>query len=214
MKIYGAIRTAIYWALTVLIFVFISTLAEIEVLRYFIGGLMIFYGVEEIVFTAVKHEKHYSLRVLYWNLVEIVLGLTLIVFVETGDVEVTYAVVCVGWATWSILRETRELYEITIELKENKLVVCRIVTIVNLIESLTVIALSLTMLIEPGEHHAKIHLYLLAVELFTKVLFPIINHFAEHAAEKKAHALRAAEQPAAETALAAEPERPATEEEK
>ncbi|MCM1440320.1 MAG: hypothetical protein NC131_14120 [Roseburia sp.] len=185
MKIYGAVRTVLYWALTVLVIVFVSAIAEIEVLRYFIGGLMIFYGVEEIIYTVFKNSKHYSIKSLYWNVVEIVIGITLIVFVETGEVNVTYAVVCVGWAIWSILRETRELVEATEELKENKLIPCKIVAIVNLLESLTVIALSLTMLIEPGEHHAKIHLYLLAVELFTKVLFPIINYAAERFAEKK-----------------------------
>ena len=185
MKVYGIIRTSIYWALTALVIVFISTLAQIEVLRYFIGGLMIFYGVEEIALTAIKSKKHYEIHALYWNLVEILIGLTLVVFVETGDTEVTYAVVCVGWAIWSILRETRELIEVTEELKENKLIPCKIVAIVSLLESLTVIALSLTMLIEPGEHHAKIHLYLLAVELLTKVLFPILNYIAERLEEKK-----------------------------
>ena len=185
MKIYGAIRTALYWALTALVLVFVSHIAEIEVLRYFIGGLMIFYGVEEIIFTVFKNKKHYSTHSLYSNIVEIVIGITLIVFVETGDIEVTYAVVCVGWAIWSILRETRELVEATEEIKESKLIACKVVAIVNILESLTVIALSLTMLIEPGEHHAKIHLYLLAVELFTKVLFPIIKYIAEHFDKKK-----------------------------
>ena len=180
MKIYGAIRTAIYWALTALVIAFVSAIAEIEVLRYFIGGLMVFYGVEEIIYTAIKNKKHYSINTLYWNIIEIAIGLTLIIFVETS-----YSVVCVCWAIWSILRETRELVELTEELKENKLVICKIVAIVNLLESLTVIALSLTMVIEPGEHHAKIHLYLLAVELFTKVLFPLINYIAEHLHKKE-----------------------------
>lgn len=185
MKIYGVIRTVIYWAMTALVIAFVSALAEIEVLRYFIGGLMIFYGVEEIILTVFKNKKHYSVSSLYWNIIEIIIGITLIVFIETGEIDVTYAVVCVSWAIWSILREARELVEATGELKENKLITCKIVAIVNLLESLTVIALSLTMLIEPGEHHAKIHLYLLAVELFTKVLFPIINYIAERFAQKK-----------------------------
>ena len=185
MKIYGAIRTTIYWALTALVFAFVLTLAEIEVLRYAIGGLMIFYGVEEIILTAVKHEKHYSIHSLYWNLIEILIGLVLIVFVETEDEEVTYAVVCVCWAIWSILREARELVEVTEELKERKPLLSKIASIVNMLESLLVIALSLTMLIEPGEHHAMIHLYLLAVELFTKVLFPIVHYVAERLEEKK-----------------------------
>ena len=185
MKIYGIIRTAIYWALAALVIAFTPTLAEIEVLRYFIGGLMIFYGVEEIIYTVFKNEKHYSLGSLYWNIVEIAIGIVLIVFIETGDIEVTYAVVCVSWAIWSILRETHELFEATEELKGNKLIPCKVVAIVNLLESLTVIALSLTMVIEPGEHHAKIHLYLLSVELFTKVLFPIINYIAERLTERR-----------------------------
>lgn len=185
MKMYGIIRTVIYQALAALVVAFISTIAEIEVLRYFIGGLMIFYGVEEIIYTLFKNKKHYSIHSLYLNIVEIVIGITLIVFIETGETNVTYAIVCVSWAIWSILRETRELVEATEELKENKLIPCKIVAIVNLLESLTVIALSLTMLIEPGEHHAKIHLYLLAVELFTKVLFPILNYITKRLNEKK-----------------------------
>lgn len=185
MKIYGAIRTAVYWVLTALVLAFIPEIAEIEVLRYFIGGLIIFYGVDEIIHTAVKNKKRYNVNTLYWNIIEIVIGITLIAFVETGEIGVAYAVVCVGWAMWSILRETHELVEVTEELKENKLIPCKIVAIINLLESLTVIALSLTMLIEPGEHHAKIHLYLLAVELFTKVLFPIVNYIAERFSEKK-----------------------------
>ena len=185
MKIYGAIRTAIYWALTALVLVFVSAIAEIGVLRYFIGGLMIFYGVEEIIYTVFKNKKHYAINSLYWNIIEIVIGITLIVFVETGETDISYAVVCVCWAIWSILRETRELVEATEDLKENKLISCKIIAIVNLLESLTVIALSLTMVIEPSEHHAKIHLYLLAVELFTKVLFPLINYIAERISNKK-----------------------------
>lgn len=185
MKTYGIIRTALYWALAALVIAFVPTLAEIEVLRYFIGGLMVFYGAEEIVITAIKNKKHYSIHSLYWNIIEVAIGLTLIIFVETGESAVVYAVVCVAWAIWSILREARELVEVSEELKKNKLIMCRIVAIVNLLESLTVIALSLTMIIEPGEHHAKIHLYLLAVELFTKVLFPILNYVAERLDEKK-----------------------------
>ena len=54
-----------------------------------------------------------------------------------------------------------------------------------MIESVTVIVFSLIMIIEPGEHHARVHLYLLVVELSTKVLFPLINHLAACRAEKE-----------------------------
>lgn len=185
MKTYGIIRTVIYLALTALVIAFVSAIAEIEVLRYFIGGLIIFYGAEEIVYTVFKNKKHYSIHSIFWNIVEVIIGLVLIVFVETDDIEVTYAVVCVCWALWSIIRETRELAEITEEIKEHKPITCKVVNIINMLESLTVIALSLTMIIEPGEHHAKIHLYLLAVELFTRVAYPIIKYIAEVRSKKK-----------------------------
>ena len=206
MKIYRIIRTAIYWALTALVLVFVSTLSQIEVLRYFIGGLIIFYGVEEVVLTLFKSKKRYDVRTLYWNIIEVIIGLTLIVFVETGDEEVTYAVVCVCWAIWAIFRESRELYDASVELKGNKLIVCKVVAILNLLESLTLIALSLAMLIEPGAHHAKIHLYFLAVELFTKVFFPIVNDIAKRLSERKKGAVEPqASEPLPEEAPQAEP---------
>ena len=194
MKIYGAIRTVIYWALTALVLVFAAVIAEIDVLRYFIGGLMIFYGVEEIVLTVFKNKKHYSINCLYWNIIEIIIGLTLIIFVGSD-----YEIVCVSWAIWSILRETRELVEATGELKTQP-VPCKIVAIFNILESLTVIALSLTMVIEPGEYHAKIHLYLLAAELFTKVAFPLINYIALRFMRRKKEEDTATEQPEIEEA--------------
>lgn len=187
MKIYGIIRTALCLALSALVIAFVPSLSEIETLRYFTGGLLIFYGAEEIIYTVFKNEKHYSINSLYWNLVEIIIGLTLIVFVETDDIEVTYAVVCVVWAIWSILRESRELVEATEELKNNKLIACKIIKILSLLESLTIIAISLTLIITPGQHHAEIHLYFLSVELVTRVLFPILTYIAERAHEKKAN---------------------------
>lgn len=187
MKVYGIIRTALCIALSALVIAFVPSLSEIETLRYFTGGLLIFYGAEEIIYTVFKNKKHYNINSLYWNLVEIVIGLTLIVFVETDDINVTYAVVCVVWAIWSILRESRELVEATEELKSNKLIACKIIKILSLLESLTIIGISLTLIITPGQHHAEIHLYFLSVELVTRVLFPILMYIAERANEKKAN---------------------------
>ena len=185
MKIYRMIRVPLYLALAALVIVFVRELAEIRALRFFIGGLMIFYGAEEVILTAVRHAKHYDINLLYWNVIEIAIGVTIIAFVKTGATDMTYAAVCVAWAIWSILREARELAEVTEELKHKELPICRVVAFANMLESLVVIVFSLMLLARPGEHHAKIHLYLLAVELSTKVLFPLIDHIAERAAKKK-----------------------------
>lgn len=169
MKAYKFIRTGVFLALAAVTLIFLHTF--VENLHYFIGALMVFYGVEEIVYTAFHEKKHFSVRSLYWNIVEILIGSTLIIFVSHEP----YPVVCVAWATWSILRETRELVEITEEFKHKPTVLGKIISIVSVLESLIVIAFSITMIIEPGEHHAMIHMYLLAVELATKVIFPLFD---------------------------------------
>lgn len=171
MKVYKIIRTGVFLALAAVALIFLHTF--VENLHYFIGSLMVFYGVEEIIFTVFHERKHFSIKSLYWNVVEILIGLTLIIFVSHE--ESPYPVVCVAWATWSILRETRELVEITEEFKKKPTVLSKVVAIVSVLESLIVIGFSITMIIEPGEHHAMIHMYLLAVELATKVIFPLFD---------------------------------------
>lgn len=171
-KVYNLIRTVIFVGLAAFVItaLYLLDLSEIERLRYFIGALMIFYGAEEIIYTAFNRKNHISVKSLYWDIVEIILGLVMILFVGKGEADVIYAVVCVSWATWSILRETRELVEITLEFKE------KATGILNISESLTVIALSVTMIIEPTKHHAYIHLWLLVAELLTTALFPVLDN--------------------------------------
>ena len=48
----------------------------------------------------------------------------------------------------------------------------RIPCLLGFIESIVAIVLSITLIMEPGEHHAKIHMYLLIAELLTAVIFP------------------------------------------
>ena len=48
--------------------------------------------------------------------------------------------------------------------------------IVSGLESVAVIVLSVMLMIEPGEHHAMIHSYLLVAELILSGLIPVLNH--------------------------------------
>ena len=54
MKIYRMIRVPLYLALAALVIVFVRELAEIRALRFFIGGLMIFYGAEDVFFEKIS----------------------------------------------------------------------------------------------------------------------------------------------------------------
>ena len=134
-------------------------------LRWFIGGLIVLYGslgVLALLLAKVKpiYEGH---GFLFFS-VEILLGLITLCFIKE------YATVCVIWAVWSIIRESIELEEIVArELHP-------VPAIVSGLESVAVVVLSVMLMIEPGEHHAMIHSYLLVVELILASLIPIINH--------------------------------------
>jgi len=133
-------------------------------LRWFIGGLIVLYGSLGILTLSLEKVKPiYEGHGFLFFSVEILLGLTTLFFIEE------YATVCVIWAVWSILRESIELQEIV----EGEL--HPIPAIVSGIESVAVIVLSVMLMIEPGEHHAKIHSYLLCVELVLTAALPVIN---------------------------------------
>lgn len=133
-------------------------------LRWFIGGLIVLYGSLGILALALEKVKpilegHGFL----FYAVEILLGLTTLCFITE------YSTVCVIWAVWSVLRESVELQEIV----EGEL--HPTLAVVSGIESVAVIVLSVMLMIEPGEHHAMIHSYLLCVELVLTAVIPLIN---------------------------------------
>ena len=167
---YNLIKLGVYFVLAVLVFVFRENI--VNHLKYFIGGLMLLYAVEEILFI-VLHHIHHILHEdkVYLGFIELILGIVLLC------VDASVASVCVIWATWSILRESYEIKEIACEIKNV------IPKIISGVESVVVIVFSILLLIEPNDHHAIIHLYLLSVELIVAPLTPLLD---ELLAKKKA----------------------------
>ena len=159
---YNYIKLAIYFTLAVLMLVFKEPL--IEHLKYFIGGLMIVYAFEEMLFETIFSRKHFFHQSkVYLGFIELLLGLILVI------VDVSYESTCIIWATWSLLRETHEVEEILAELNTLP------AKLLSGIESLVVIVFSVMLIIEPTEHHAMIHLYLLFVELIVAPLTPLVD---------------------------------------
>ena len=159
---YNIIKLGVYVVLAVLIFIFREHL--VENLKFFIGGLMILYAVEEILFILLHHVHHILHEdKVYLGFIELVLGIVLMC------VDISVEGVCIMWATWSILRESYEIKEIACELKNLP------PKILSGVESIVVIVFSILLLIEPGEHHAMIHLYLLLVELVVSPLTPLLD---------------------------------------
>ena len=75
------------------------------------------------------------------------------------------------WGVWSIICEGHEITECMIRLSKKK------PAFINLIESVTVVYLSVTMIMEHVEHHAHVHIFLLGIELMLEVIFPFANMY-------------------------------------
>lgn len=176
---YLIVKLAIFVVLAVLVFVFREQL--VEHLKYFIGGLILLYGVEEILFEVIFHGKNFwKCEKTYLGLVELILGITLFFFPLEATAEEVVKMTCVIWAAWSIIREAFEIRELIVEIKSV------VLTIISGIESVAAIVLSVMLLLEPGEHHAMIHLYLLLAELVLTPLVPLLDEVIEERKNKRA----------------------------
>ena len=169
---YHLVKLAICIILAVLVFVFKGPL--VENLKYFIGGLMVLYGLEEIAYEILNHKFGFIHEgKSYLGLVEIILGSVLLV----GSFP--FETICIIWATWSILREAYEIKEIITEIKSITM------TVISGVESIVTIILSVMLIFEPTEHHAMIHMYLLLVELVLTPLVPLVDELIESQKKKR-----------------------------
>ena len=142
---YLFIKLAVFMALAICVFVFREQL--IEHLKYFIGGLMLLYGIEEILFEVIFHGKNFwKCEKTYLGLVELILGTTLFFYPIEAEPEVVVKMTCVIWAAWSIIREAFEIRELVVEIKSI------VLTIISGIESIAVIVLSVMLILEPGAY--------------------------------------------------------------
>lgn len=165
---YHFVKLIVCVILSILAFIFREQLVHLNHLKYFIGILMVAYGLDEIAFEVYCHKLHFiHEHKTYLGLVELVLGATMLLL--TLD----YEAVCIIWATWSIIRESYEIKELVTEIKSITL------TIVSGVESIAVIILSIMLIAEPGEHHALIHIYLLLFELILTPLVPLLDELIE-----------------------------------
>jgi len=125
----------------------------VQYLKYYISSIMIMYGFFEILINAIEDKEFYKKYPPYFGIIEIFIGLIMIFKINN------YEDVCVIWAIWSIFRESFQIQEIF----EKKIKL--LPAILMAVETLVVLSFSTMMLIEPGEHQARFHAYLLVIEL-------------------------------------------------
>ena len=169
---YYIIKFAVFVILAALVFALRVQL--VEHLQPFIGSLMIFYGLEEMLYEILCHKLHFIHKSkTYLGLVELIFGTVLLV------APLAFEYVCIIWATWSIVRESYELKEVISDLKTLA------PKILSGAESIAVIVFSVMLILEPGEHHALIHMYLLVAELVLNPFTVLLDELLIHLKEKK-----------------------------
>ena len=163
---YSAIKLSVF--VTMAIFIFIFREPFVAHLNYFIGTLMIIYGLEETIYEFYYFGKD------FWKQERIFLGFLEILFgtvLLLSQLPIEY--VCIIWASWSIIKQAFEIRELVVVVKSWTL------TIISGFESIAIIILSVMLILEPGEHHAMMHLFLLLVELFLTPGVPLLDEILE-----------------------------------
>lgn len=174
MRIYFYIRLAIFTAIAVLIGIQAKFIIEAEVLHYLVSSVMLLFGVEGIVLPIIKDvKKFYADSQFYIGLIDLILGLVVIIAIRQLDY------VCMIWATWTIVREAFEFYEIGHKAMH------KFPAILSLALSIVEIVFSVMMLLEATEHHALTHIYLLVPEFIVSGLAPILFDLYQKRLEKK-----------------------------
>lgn len=164
MKSYRVVRYAIY--LLIALFILILNKGCLNHLNLLVGLSMLFLSIDDFLGKIIKKELSNE-KV---KIVDDLLVFTLGVIVLFLKVNTQFSVICIIWAVWTILREEWEIREKVFNKETHK-----IVAILSLIESIVVIAFSITLIFNLSVHHAKIHVIILGIEYILVVLFPLLN---------------------------------------
>ena len=161
MKIYLYIRLVLLTTFAVLIGVFSHQL--LEYLPFLVGAVITLYGVECFVFSYYqKGKKLYQDYQFYLGGIQILLGIVMMSAVRE------FNTICVIWGTWTIVRESYELYEVS-----HKFYHHRFPALFSLVTSIVEIVFSVLLILYASEHHALTHIYLLIPEFIVIGISPI-----------------------------------------
>ena len=153
----------IFTVIAVLIGIQARFIIEADVLHYLVSSVMILFGLEGIIYPIIKdHKKFYVDAQFYLGHVDLILGLVVIISIRQLDY------VCMIWATWTIVRESFDLYEIGHKAMHG------FPAFLSLALSITEIVFSVMMLLEATEHHALTHIYLLIPEFIINGMAPLL----------------------------------------
>lgn len=161
LKYYFVIRAVLFIAIAVMIAVFANQL--FEYLNYLVGGVILLYGFEGLFMPITRtRSRFFTDYQFYLGLVELLLGIMMICVVKD------FNNVCMIWATWTIVRESFELYETSHKLLK------KFPAVLSLSLSIIEIVFSILLIIFASEHHAMTHIYLLIPEFIINGISPLL----------------------------------------
>lgn len=161
MKKWQILKSVLY--LISAVFIFIFNEAIMPYVGIAVGAIVCMYAAEELIVITAQGKFFKDVYHLFDGISQLLIGI--IMFLVSGDI----VKVCLVWGVWSILRESKEMSEAIDKLSQKKF------GIINIIESIVIIALSFVMILEPGERHAHLHVILLGAELVIVVLFYFVE---------------------------------------
>ena len=161
MRFYYIGRLVLFTAIAVLIGVYSHQL--LPYLHFIVGAVMILFGVEGIFITITKQPlKFFTDAQFYLGHVDLLLGLVMMFSIRD------FNTVCIIWGTWTIVRESFDLYEIAHK------VMHKFPAVLSLVLSVVEIVFSVMLIIHANEHHALTHIYLLIPEFIINGLSPLL----------------------------------------
>lgn len=167
-KIYCIFKSIIFISAAILIFIFSESfiIDDFKNLPILVGSIMCYYGLEAVVKILInKNIKQEAMN--FFN-GEITILLGIIVLTRIGKMSDSIVIVGILWAVWAIMRESEEIFVKVVKIWDHK-----IIAFINLLESLVVIYFSVSLMLNPIEHHIFVHVILLGIELILEILFEL-----------------------------------------
>lgn len=163
MKNYYIFRLVVFTAIAIVIGIFAHEL--LPNLHYLVGAAMILYGFEGLLFSVSKtQKKFYQDYQFFLGCMELLLGIVMMSLMRNMHF------ICVMWGTWTIVRESFELYETSHKfLHKFPAVLSLALSIIEIVFSILLIVAA-----EEPHHHALTHIYLLIPELIINALSPLL----------------------------------------
>lgn len=170
MKYWYYLKAILYTIAGVLILVFNELI--MKNVGIVVGSVVFLYGLN-ITIVSILKKRFFGENALVFDGIMLYL-ISLILFLVEDIISV-----CLVWAVWSIMREGKEM---SIAIRE--IIKKKSVELLNLIESVVIIAFSFIMVLNPNEEEAHFHVYILGIELLLEVIFPVIKLFVERKHKK------------------------------